>query len=501
MPKFYITTPIYYVNDVPHIGHAYTTIAADVLARYHRLTGDEVFFLTGTDEHGTKVAQSAEKAGRTPQEFCDINSAAFQMAWDRLDISNDYFIRTTSELHKNGVASFLNKLKDAGAIYESEYEGLYCVGCERFITEKELVDGKCPDHKIEPERLKEKNYFFNLKKYLPQVERLIDSGELKIMPKSRRKEVLGLFKQGLEDFSISRESVKWGIELPFTKSQVAYVWVEALMNYVTALGYGQDEEKFKKFWPAEIHLMAKDIIKFHAVYWPALLLAVGEKIPKVVFAHGFFTIDGEKMGKTLGNAIDPNALIDALGSDAVRYLLLSQFPFGQDGDIKAGNFAIQYNADLANGIGNLVSRVLAMAEKYFGGAVPETTNNDLKKDVEEIWAAYHKAMGEFAIDKAIEAIKKLNSVCDIYIENNRPWELAKTNEERLIEVMYNLLEAMRHLGLMLYPIIPMTAQKIMAGLGWSDFISQRLDDIAVWGRLEAGTKIAKPEALFPRLEK
>ncbi len=497
MPKFYITTPIYYVNDRPHIGHSYTTISADVLARYRRLAGDEVFFLTGTDEHGSKVAESAEKAGKTPQEFCDELSAAFQLLWDRLDISHDDFIRTTSERHQAGVEKILNCLKAAGTIYEDYYEGLYCTGCERFLTDKELVDGKCPDHKREPEWIKEKNYFFDLKKFLPAVEKLIDTEEIKILPASRRQEVLGLIKQGLENFSVSRENVKWGIKLPFDRSQVTYVWVDALQNYLTALGY-DDGENFKKFWPADIHLMAKDIIKFHALYWPALLMAIGLPAPKTIFAHGFFTIDGQKMGKSLGNAVDPNELIDDFGADATRYLLLTQFPFGQDGDIKVGNFPIQYNADLANGIGNLFSRVTAMAEKYFGGIAP-TEDKEFADEMAGIWRQYDEAMADFAIDQAVEKIKKLSAFCDGYIERQKPWELAKTAPEQLAKAIYNLLEALRHLGLMIYPLMPQTAEKILAGLGQADWKNKKLNDLQKWGGLEAGTKITKTEPLFPRL--
>lgn len=499
MNKFYITTPIYYVNDKPHIGHAYTTIAADVLARYHRLAGDETFSLTGTDEHGSKVAQAAEEANKTPQEFSDINSAHYQVLWDRLDISNDFFIRTTSDIHKKGVEKFLNKLKEADAIYEGQYEGLYCKGCENFITEKELIDGKCPAHDKEPEALKEKNYFFKLKEYLPKIKELIDNGELKIFPQSRHKEVFGLLKQGLDDFSISRESVKWGIDLPFNKKQVTYVWVEALLNYITAINYGLDDEKFNKLWPADVHFMAKDIIKFHALYWPAMLLAVGLPLPKVIYAHGFFTVNGQKMSKSLGNAIDPDALIDEFGSDAVRYLLLSQFPFGADGDIKAGSFVIQYNSDLANGIGNLVSRVLSMTDKYFNGIVPEK-DFEFSDELAGIWRQYKEALADFKIDKAIEIIKKLNAFCDGYVERQKPWELAKKDKDQLAKVIYNLLEAIRHLGIMLYPIMPQTAEKILASLGQENWQSQKLKELQDWGRLEPGIKLEKGEPLFPRLE-
>lgn len=501
--KFYISTPIYYVNDKPHIGHAYTTVAADVLARYHRLAGDEVFFLTGTDEHGSKVAESAVKAGLTPQEFCDRNAAKFQALLPRLDISHDEFIRTTAKKHQRGVSRFLTKLKKAGAIYQGEYRGLYCVECEKFITEKELVDGQCPDHRKVPQTLVEKNYFFNLKKYLPPLEKLLKQGKVKVVPASRHQEVLGLIRQDLEDFSISRENVKWGIKLPFDENQVTYVWVDALLNYITALGYGEENsEKLKRFWPADVHLIGKDIIKFHAIYWPAMLLAAGELPPKIIFAHGFFTIDGQKMSKTIGNVIDPNFLVDQYGSDAARYLLLSQFPFGQDGDVKAESFTVQYNADLANGVGNLVSRVLAMAEKYFQGQVPESNQKDspLADRAKAVWRQYQNSMNELAVDKTIVAVKSLLAAGDGYIEENQPWVLAKKQDPKLAGVIYDLLELIRHLGFLLAPIMPRTADLILISLGQADWQNQPLAESQKWGGLKSGQKIKKGESLFPRLE-
>ncbi|NCN07563.1 methionine--tRNA ligase [Candidatus Falkowbacteria bacterium] len=500
MNKFYITTPIYYVNDKPHIGHAYTTIAADVLARFHRLKGEEVFFLTGTDEHGAKVAASAEQAGKLPQDFCDENSAKFQLIWDRLNISNDHFIRTTSDQHKAGVEKFLTKLKEVGAVYEGDYSGLYCTGCEKFITEKELVNGLCPDHKKEPEVLKEKNYFFKLSDYLPKIAELINNGELKILPENKKNEVLGLIKQGMDDFSISRESVKWGIKIPFSENQVTYVWVEALQNYITGIGYGSDDKTFNKFWPANIHLMAKDIIKFHALYWPAMLLAAGLPLPEVVFAHGFFTIDGEKMSKSLGNVIDPDVLVDEFGSDAVRYLLLSQFPFGADGDVKAGNFVIQYNSDLANGIGNLTSRVLSMVEKYLDSIVP-VKDFEFSDEVAGIWHQYEDAMKRFQIDDVIEIIRKLNSFADGYVERQKPWQLAKEDKDQLNKVLYNLLESVRHLALMVYPVMPEVSEKIFGYLNQADWKNKSFKELVDWGGLESGQKVEKPQPLFPRLEK
>jgi len=498
--KFYITTPIYYINAEPHIGSAYPTIASDVLARFHRLKGDEVWFLTGSDEHGAKMVEAATEAGKTPQEFCDELSAKFQMLWDALDISNDDFIRTTSDRHKAGVSKLLTKLKEADAIYEGEYEGYYCQGCEAFKTERELIDGKCPDHHTKPQMISEKNYFFNLKKYLPQLERLIDQDNIKILPASKKKEVLGLFKQEISDFSISRSSLKWGIPLPWDESQVAYVWADALSNYITALGYGEtDDSKVKKFWPADVHIVGKDIIKFHCIFWPAMLLAAGIEPPKTVYAHGFFTVDGQKMGKSLGNVIDPHNLINEFGSDATRYLLLSQFPFGQDGDIKASQFAIQYNSDLANGIGNFASRVTAMAEKYFAGVVP-AQSDELKTQVHAIWSEYEKSLVDFQVDGVIAAIKKLNQLGNGYVEKNKPWELAKADEHRLQEVIYNLLELLRYLGLALWPVMPDTAEKILTALGQSDFKSYNLSQSIIWGGLKSGDKIEKNQPLFPRIQ-
>lgn len=498
--KFYITTPIYYINGEPHIGSAYPTLAADVLARYHRLKGDEVMFLTGSDEHGAKMADTAKAAGKEPQEFCDEMAAKFMECWDELNVSNDDFIRTTSDRHQAGVIKFIEKLKEVGAIYEGQYEGLYCQGCEAFVTERDLVDGKCPDHHVKPQLISEKNYFFDLKKYLPEVERLIDNDEIKIIPASKKKEVLGLFKQEISDFSVSRSSLKWGIPLPWDESQVAYVWVDALTNYITALGYGSDDEsKLQKFWPADVHIVGKDIIKFHCVFWPAMLLAAGLPTPKAVYAHGFFTVDGQKMGKSMGNVIDPFNLIKELGTDATRYLLLSQFPFGQDGDIKASQFAIQYNSDLANGIGNFASRVTAMAEKYFGGAVP-ARDSELKGETEKIWSEYETALANFQVDGAIEAVKKLQSLGDGYVEKNKPWELAKIDEARLKQVIYNLLELLRHLGIALWPIMPETAEKILAALDQKHFLSQKIETAQAWGLLEPETKVEKIAGLFPRIQ-
>ncbi len=476
MKKFYITTPIYYVNDKPHIGHAYTTIAADVLARYYRQKEQEVFFLTGTDEHGAKVAESAAEVGMEPQKFCDINSEKFKQVFEALDITHDYFIRTTSERHAIGVKKFLQKLYDNGDIYEGTYEGLYCVGCEKFITEKELVDGQCPEHKKVPDHVSEKNYFFNLKKYLSEVQRLIEADRISVKPAARKKEVLGLFKQGLDDFSVSREKVEWGISLPFDETQKTYVWVEALQNYITAIGYGDNEAYFEAWWPADVHLMAKDIIKFHAIYWPALLLAAGLPVPKIIYAHGFFSLDGQKMAKSLGNVIDPSDLVAEFGVDATRYLLLSQFPFGQDGDIKRSLFKEKYNADLANNLGNLVSRVLNMLEKYCDGTIP-------REEESPIYLAHiDEKIERLEFDVALRELWQAVDKANLIIDESKPWDLAKDSRSRgRLEIILSQLAAfLLDFAATVRPFMPSAAAQII-------------------GSLES-KKITKGDPLFKRIE-
>lgn len=475
--KILITTPIYYVNDKPHIGHGYTTLAADVLTRFFRIQGKDVFFLTGTDEHGINIARAAEKAGKNPKEFCDENSKFFKDAWKNLNIKYDYFIRTTDKQHEENVKEFLNKLKEKGVIYEKEYEGLYCSACEKFLTEKDLVDGKCPDHKKEPEKISEKNYFFKLN--LKAVKELIDTGQLKIRPQNAENETLGLLRQGLDDFSISRqkERVKWGIDLPFDKNQIIYVWVDALLNYIS----GDGSEKFKKYWEDShvIHLLAKDILKFHAIYWPAMLNAVGHKVPDEEFIHGFFTIDGQKISKTLGNTIDPNDLVKKFGVDATRYLLLSQFPFGQDGDVKEGLFVEKYNADLANGLGNLVARVLTLAKnndiKYRENA--PVYDSDIRGRVDAAKKAYEKNMKEFKLYEALEDIWKLIACCDGYIENKKPWELTGEDKPKAKKIISDLLYCISEIANLIEPFLPETSEKIKKQI-----------------------KSGKSEILFPRIE-
>lgn len=463
--NFYITTPIYYVNDKPHIGHAYTTVSADVLARYYRrkLGNDKVFFLTGTDEHGTKVYESAKKNHKTPIEFCDKNSETFKNAWKNLNISNDYFIRTTDERHHHSVSKLMKKLYDQGDVYEGTYEGLYCTGCEKFLTEKELVDGNCPYHKKPPEKVLEKNYFFKLEKYLPKVKEAIENDRIKVLPATRKKEVMGLFKQGLEDFSVSREKVEWGIPLPFDNTQKTYVWVDALQNYISAIGYGDDKSEFEKRWNKSkvIHLMAKDILKFHAIFWPALLLAAGIKPPEVIFAHGFFTVNGEKMSKSLSNVIDPNQLIDEYGSDVVRYLLLSQFPFGIDGDVKAEEFSEKYNTDLANGIGNLFERIFSLIIKFSEEVIDNNkVNLNLSSLLEEIEKGYDKHITNYNLFEALKDINSFVGILDKYINDKKPWALYKEKDPELDVVLSSLFFGAKRLNDLLEPFMPIKANEV-----------------------------------------
>ncbi len=495
---FYVTTPIYYVNDRPHIGHAYTTIAADVLTRFHRLAGRESFFLTGTDEHGSKVAEAAQAAGLSELEFCDRTVEYFKTAWKNLSIENDGFIRTTSDRHKKAVWKILDAMRSAKApdgqdvVYSGYYEGLYCTGCEKFLTEKDLVDGICPLHNRKPELVKEKNYFFRLTSFLPTIKKKIESNELLILPEERRREVLGLIGQEIGDFSLSREKVKWGIPLSFDKSQLAYVWVDALTNYISAIGYADDDKSFSKWWKngEVVHLMAKDILKFHCLYWPAMLLAAGVKIPDKIFIHGFFTVDGEKMSKSLGKKIDPNDLVKE---------------FGTDGDIQANRFIRQYNSDLANDLGNLVSRVAKLIETNFGGKLPEPNKNipglkELQAQAEALPDIAHKHIQQFALDKAISEIINLVKAGNKFFNDTAPWKLAKEGKtEELGGILCACCEVLRIVSILIYPVLPAKAKEIRKTLGEDDS-TLNLKNAEKFFALKPGTKIELKEALFPRLE-
>lgn len=471
--KFYVTTPIYYVNAEPHVGTAYPTIAADVLARFYRSAGVPTFFLTGTDEHGSKIEQAAKAAGKTPEDFTREISAKFSFTWNTLGIAPDDFIRTTEERHVKAVNKFLEALKNSGKIYEGEYEGLYCVGHEAFIKETELDrEGLCPDHKTKPEKLKEKNWFFKLSEYQALIESRITNNELGIEPESRRNEILTFVKRGLEDIAISRPNVKWGIALPWDKSQTAYVWVEALFNYVSALGY-PNGENYRKFWPADVQLVGKDIIRFHCVIWPALLDAVGLPWPKKVFAHGFFTIDGQKISKSLGNVIDPNDLVAKYGSDAVRYFLLREIPFGQDGDFSEGKLQARYEGDLANGLGNLFSRLTTLIAQNLEGQIPDILKSP--KDLDDT----DQLVSELRFHEALERIWEEVAWANKYIDETKPWQLAKNDEKLFKEVIANLVALLYEIAKKLSPFMPETAEKIRAGL--------------------AAEKVIKAQPLFPRL--
>ena len=472
--KFYITTPIYYVNDKPHIGSAYTTVAADVLARFYRMGGVPTHFLTGTAEHGTKILQSAEKAGTEVNEFVRENSAKFSMAWNVLDIAPDDFIRTTEERHIEGVIKFFEKLKASGKIYEGEYEGLYCVGHEAFMKPEELTEqGMCPDHAAKPQMIKEHNWVFKLSEYGDLLKDKIMSGEFEIKPEARKNEILSFINRGLEDITISREHVKWAIPLPWDKNQTIYVWLDELFNYCSALGF-PDDENFKKFWPADLHIVGKDIIKFHCIIWPALLEAAGIPWPKKVFAHGFFTIDGQKISKTLGNVIDPVELAQKYGQDAVRYFLLREIPFGQDGDFSIKKLEARYNGDLANGLGNLFSRLTTLIAQNMDGQIGEIKHSP--REFDEVDTMIQELRFHDALVRIWEEIAWANK----YIDTARPWDTAKTEPKLFAEVMDNLVGLLHEIAKKLAPFMPETAETIRAGL--------------------SADRIVKAEPLFPRIK-
>lgn len=468
MNKFFITTPIYYVNDVPHVGHAYTTVAADVLARYWRqkLGEDNVFFLTGTDEHGAKVAQAAAEHNQKPQEYANSVVPRFQESWKLLNIEPDYFIRTTDPRHKKLVGEVLQKIYDRGYIYEGVYEGLYCIGCERFLAEGDLVDRKCPLHPSkQPVHQKEKNYFFKLSFFQQTLQELFESGRVNILPGGRKNEILGKLKNELQDISISRAGVSWGITVPWDNSQTIYVWVDALFNYYTATQFLEGKEEF---WPADLHIIGKDILWFHTVIWCALLLALDIPLSKTVFAHGFFTINGQKMSKSQGNVISPQQLVDKFGQDATRYLLLSEFPFGQDGDFSFEKFTERYNADLANNLGNLVARVAKLCETS-GFEFPIDKKLALSQPVKEL-------LDEFRFNDALGVILAVVDEANRTLDTDEPWKLEGENLKKALDKQ---VQRIRQIAFDLQPFLPQTAEKIL--------------------KTFAGPKITSGEPLFPRI--
>jgi methionyl-tRNA synthetase len=505
MNKFYVTTPIYYVNDEPHIGHAYTTILADVLSGYHRLFGDETYFLTGTDEHGQKLQDAAKKNGLSTQEFCDQMVVRFQNVWKKLNIKNDDFIRTTQERHKVIVSKILQDIYDKGEIYAAEYEGWYCVFEERFWTEKDLIDGTCPDCRRPVNKITEKNYFFKMSKYQDWLIKYINDNPGFIQPEYRRNEVLGFLRQPLGDLCISRPKsrLSWGIELPFDKDYVCYVWFDALINYISAIGYLADDAKYKRWWPA-VHLIGKDILTTHAVYWPTMLKAIGIEQPKTIFAHGWWLSGETKMSKSLGNVVKPLELADKYGVDPFRYFLVRDMTLGQDASYSEDSFVLRYNSDLANDLGNLLSRVLKMIGSYANGVIPSPGNEDatdieLKDKARSLLATFKEKIETFKLNFATEDILELVRATNRFVEVNKPWELAKnSNTERLSSVLYNGAESLRLAAALLSPIMPERCLSIRKQLGVEN------DNTAFdlrWGALKPGTKIGVAETLFPRLQR
>ena len=493
--KFYVTTPIYYVNDTPHIGHAYTTILADVLTRYHRAKGEDVFFLTGLDEHGQKVQQAAEKRNLLPQEHCDDLAPRFIQLWEKLGIRYDDFIRTTEPRHVKVVQAALQKVYDAGDIYSDEYEGWYSVAEERFITETEKESGQFRDVK----KLKERNWFFRMGKYQTRLIDHINDHDKFILPEHRRNEVLGFLRQPLGDLCISRPKLRmsWGIELPFDPDYVTYVWFDALLNYVTAPGFLSNEERFKQWWPASLHLIGKDILTTHAVYWPTMLFSLGLPLPKTIFAHGWWLTGDSKMSKSLGNIINPLDLMDEYGIDPVRYYLMSEMVLGQDANYTLASFVKRYNSDLANDFGNLLNRVSGLIEKNFDGVIPEfgeVTNEELTgsgaKNLSNVVSADIESL---KIDVAINNIMGLVRWANRYLEQQAPWKIAKADLKRAGTVLYVTTEALRLSAVLLGPIMPEKTAVVLDILGATGTES-------TWGQLRPGKKLKSHEALFPRIE-
>ncbi|HCW51812.1 MAG TPA: methionine--tRNA ligase [Clostridiales bacterium] len=509
---FYITTPIYYANSDLHIGHAYSTVAADALARFNRLRGRRTFFLTGTDEHGSKNEEAARAAGVHPQEFVDRVVAGILRLWERLEISYDDFIRTTESRHKRVVQEVFRRFHEQGDIYKSEYEGWYCTPCETFWLESRLVDGRCPDCGREVSRLKEESYFFRLSKYQDRLLRHIEENPDFIQPPSRRNEMVSFIKQGLEDLCVSRTTFAWGVPVPFDPDHVVYVWIDALTNYISAIGYASEDPErrklFEEFWPADVHLVGKEIMRFHAIIWPILLMALGLPLPRRVFGHGWLVLDSGKMSKSKGNVIDPHVLIDKYGVDAVRYFLLREIPFGADGRYSEEALVNRTNVDLANDLGNLLYRTLTMVEKFSDAAVPRPVADQddglLRGLLAEVVPEVERAMDDLQIPQALEAVWRLVNQGNHYIEDNAPWSLAKDpgSRARLDTVLYNLLETLRAVGALLLPFLPHTPQRIwdQLGLDPGTLEAVRLDDIARWGQLRPGTRVRKGPPLFPRID-
>lgn len=506
---FYITTPIYYPSAKLHIGHAYCTTIADAIARYKRLAGFDVFFLTGSDEHGQKIQQKAEAAGIKPIEYTDKIVAGFQNLWQKLNISNDDFIRTTQKRHEKVVQEIFKRIYAKGDIYKGEYKGLYCTPCESYWTEHQLDEnGCCPDCHRPVQEVAEEAYFFKMSKYADKVLKYIEENPEFIQPVSRRNEMINFIKQGLDDLCISRTSFDWGIPVPTDPKHVIYVWFDALTNYLTPIGFLDDKEKFQKFWPADLHLVGKEIVRFHTIIWPCILMALDLPLPKKVYGHGWLIVDGDKMSKSKGNVVDPIGLIDEFGADAIRYFLLREINLGQDGNFSRDALIQRINSDLANDLGNLLHRTLNMTIKFQDGVVlapqgESEVDKSLKADALNTVKSFKDNMDKMELSLTIKTVWAFISRANKYIDETAPWALAKdpAKKQELANVMYNLIEALRHISVLVAPFMPTTAKKILEQLNIpQDFASLQLSDIEGWDGTPANMKVGKPEQLFPRIE-